>query len=255
VSTEVGHIADMVGRTIGIGSPDTIAIMNEDSTLFYCLSKCLDPSTCLPYQTNVTNLVKDSFSSENYGKILKKIGEVDPSAKKVMEQFLKMNNDDKEKFMQYLNNFDIIKEIFSIATSRNEIGNVYSLDNGIHYDEQELYNGDIVIKDITEVNSSSTNTKIHSQTVERTVTHTHKAKIFGIIIAKFAISCRYKTSGKTKVTNIISASDGWANYMPLIEISRTGEIEKYIYGNKAHAEGPYLVLLSFMQFMDILTEK
>jgi hypothetical protein len=194
------------------------------------LTICVIATVVVP--THAQNQKK--VTVQDYMEYLTKLGKTDPEALQVKEQFEKLSNKKKRKFMYYMNRPEIILEALNTPLEENT--------------KKEFYNGDIVVERKTHTETienesnpsildkvASTFVKSASAAPAKQYRHTdvQYAGFFGSVkIAALTNWVQYTVSNGKVVS--IQDGDGYcSSYSPVHSWTKSN-VSRYIYGNKAH---------------------
>lgn len=211
------------------------------------MSKVIKLGVCIFFSVFVIGAIfcghiiaSEVSTPQEYIDFLVEKGKTDPEALKVKGQFEKLPTKKQKRFVEYLNDPELVKALFSDIEPNTE---------------KKLYGGTVVIKHTLEQNEiisdapeePSTGLKhivgmmapCFLSTVEAApvkkqfqLKHTKAVEAFGINVSWYNVWLKYEAIG-TKVTKIIGGNGYYSNVYPCTGISMQS-CDKYIYGNKAH---------------------
>lgn len=191
-------------------------------------------------------------SPQKYEEYLTKCGETEPEALKIKKSFSTLPMSEKKKFIYYINNPEIMREVMNkLVIDTKGKGEI----EDSLYKEQQLYGGDIILRDKSSVieveNNIEPTPPTHNffisllvnevsaapATKDFKATHTQTLIIKGVKVMEVSAWVFYKAQG----SNVISTISGGAyfyNLIPLWTVEKQS-VETGVYRNKAQTCAVY----------------
>ncbi|ADO59825.1 hypothetical protein [Paenibacillus polymyxa] len=128
-------------------------------------------------------------------------------AEETLEQFSKLSESDQDKFVKYLNDVDVQKQVVKAFGSEKDVS---------------LFGGDIVVSHKEDAPSKDTSSKVTPQAMNYTVSDSSKGTFLGITVSELRSTVTYRVSGTPGNQQIEVLSGGGMvvrNYNPIIGIT------------------------------------
>jgi hypothetical protein len=207
------------------------------------MSKCIKLAVFIFFAAFVfgftyNNSIAAMVTPQDYIDTLNKLGKSNPEMLKTKERFIELPAEKKQRFMKYMTDPVVLKEILQAMCSQSK--------------KVELYGGDIVVtntetteeieaseyiepKDFSDVLTSFLIEEAVAAPVVKDykVTHQQEVKVLGLNINSVYNWVLYKSKNNKEVTQIISGGSYAHAAAPFYIIDKITE-ERYIFRNKAH---------------------